>query len=71
MRTIVNISMPASLKKEVDRAIQKGSYASTSEYFRHAIRALKEKELYESVMRSEKEFAHGKGKKLRSLRDLM
>jgi len=71
MRTTLNISMPASLKKNVDLAVKEGNYASVSEFFRDAIRSWKEDQLYKSVLQSEKEFAEGKGKKLRSLKDLM
>ena len=63
--------MPASLKKNVDLAVKEGNYASVSEFFRDAIRSWKEDQLYKSVLQSEKEFAEGKGKKLRSLKDLM
>ena len=71
MRTTLNISMPASLKKEVDRVVKEESYASVSEFFRDAVRAWRDEQLYKSVLRSEKEFAQGKGKRLRSLKDLM
>lgn len=63
--------MPASLKRSVDLAVKEGNYASVSEFFRDAIRSWKEEQLYQSVLQSEKEFAEGKGKKLRSLEDLM
>lgn len=63
--------MPAELKKHVDRIIKEENYASASEFFRDAMRAWKDEQLYQSVLRSEREFAQGKGKKLRSLRDLM
>jgi len=63
--------MPVSLKRSVDLAVKEGSYASVSEFFRDAVRAWEEEQLYQSVLRSEKEFAQGKGKKLRSLKDLM
>lgn len=63
--------MPVSLKKNVDLAVKEGNYASVSEFFRDAIRAWEEEQLYQSVMRSELEFANGKGKRLRSLKDLM
>lgn len=63
--------MPASLKKNVILAVKEGNYASISEFFRDAIRAWEEEKLYQSVLQSEKEFAQGKGKKLRSLKDLM
>jgi len=71
MRTTLNISMPASLKKEVERVVKEESYGSTSEFFRDAVRAWKEEQLYQSVMKSRKEISEGKGKVLRSLHDLM
>jgi putative addiction module CopG family antidote len=71
MRTTLNISMPQTLKREVDNEVKSGNYASASEFFRDAIRAWKEEQLYQSVMRSKKEITEGKGKTLRSLRDLM
>ena len=71
MRTTLNISMPASLKKNVDLAVKEGKYASVSEFFRDAMRAWEEERLYQSVMRSRKDFAEGKFKRLRSLKDLM
>lgn len=63
--------MPVSLKRNVDLAVKEGKYASVSEFFRDAIRVWEEEQLYRSVLQSEKEFAQGKGKKLRSLKDLM
>ena len=47
-----------------------GMYASTSELIRDAIRELKTKALLRNLEASEQEFAQGKGKVLRSLRDL-
>jgi len=63
--------MPASLKKDVYLAVKQGNYASISEFFRDAIRAWEEEQLYQSVMRSRKDFVEGKFKRLRSLKDLM
>ncbi len=63
--------MPASFKKNVDLAVKEGNYASISEFFRDAVRAWQDEQLYQSVLQSEKEFAQGKGKRLRSLKDLM
>ena len=63
--------MPQALKHEVDNEIKSGNYASVSEFFRDTIRAWKEEQLYQSVMRSRKEIAEGKGKTLKSLKDLM
>ncbi len=71
MRTTLNISMPAQLKKNVDLVVKEGNYASVSEFFRDAVRAWHEEQLYQSVLRSQKEIKEGKGKVLKSLKDLM
>ena len=71
MRTTLNISMPSSLKKQVDIMIKEHNYASTSELFRDAVRSLAEDKLIRDIEESEREFALGKGKKLRSLKDLI
>lgn len=63
--------MPPLQKKNVDRMIKDYNYNSTSEFFRDAVRALEEDKLIKDILESEKEFAVGKGKKLRSLKDLM
>ena len=63
--------MPPLQKKNVDRMIKDYNYASASEFFRDAVRALQDDKLIEDIMKSEKEFAQGKGKRLQSLKDLM
>ena len=63
--------MPPKLFQKVEAAVSEHNYSSVSEFFRDAIRAWDEEQLYQSVLQSEKEFAQGKGKKLRSLKDLM
>jgi Arc/MetJ-type ribon-helix-helix transcriptional regulator len=70
MRTTLNISMPPEQKKNVDRMIKDYKYTSVSEFFRDAVRALEEDILVKDIMESEKEFSVGRGKKLRSLKDL-
>jgi Arc/MetJ-type ribon-helix-helix transcriptional regulator len=70
MRTTLNISMPPEQKKNVDRMIKDYHYASVSEFFRDAVRALEEDILVKDIAESEKEFSVGKGKKLRSLKAL-
>lgn len=67
MRTVVNISLPEVLAKEVEREVRKGKFASKSEFFRHVLR---ERALIKRLERSQKEFAAGKGKLFTSLRDL-
>ncbi len=71
MRTTLNISMPPKLFSKVESVVSEHNYSSVSEFIRDAIRAWEEEQLYQSVLQSEKEFAQGKGKKLRSLKDLM
>ena len=63
--------MPSSVKKSVEYMMKENNYASVSELFRDSIRSLEEDQLIKSIMASEREFAQGKGKKLRSLKDLM
>ncbi|HEY4510150.1 MAG TPA: ribbon-helix-helix protein, CopG family [Candidatus Paceibacterota bacterium] len=71
MRTIVNISLPSELDKSVKRLMKKGKYATKSEFLRELIRErLEEEDLLSQVTKSEAEFRAGKGKLLRSLRDL-
>ena len=71
MRNIMTISMPPSMKKSVEYMMKENKYASVSELFRDAMRSLEDANLVKSIMESEIEFAAGKGKKLRSLKDLM
>lgn len=63
--------MPIAFKKSVDLAVKEGDYASVSEFFRDAVRAWKEEQLYQSVLKSRKNITEGQFKKLRSLKDLM
>jgi len=63
--------MPPAQRKSVDRMVKDYNYASVSEFFRDAIQALQDSKLIKDIVESEREFAQGKGKKLRSLRDLM
>jgi Arc/MetJ-type ribon-helix-helix transcriptional regulator len=71
MRNIITISVPLSVKKSVDNIMRENKYASVSELFRDAMRSLEDAMLVKSMMESEMEFAAGKGKRLRSLKDLM
>ena len=70
MRNIVNISLPKELNKEVEKAVKSGRYASKSEFFRDLIRLWKEEQLLQELRGSQREIAAGKGKVLRSLKDL-
>ncbi len=70
MRNIVNISLPAELNKEVEKAVKAGNFATKSEFFRHLLRLWQEEQLLAQVEQSRREFREGKGKTLRSLKDL-
>lgn len=70
MRTIVNISLPRELAREVNRAVASGRYASKSEFFRSLLRLWLEGNLVREIYESRRELRTGKGKLLRSLKDL-
>lgn len=70
MRNIVNISLPKELNEAVERLVKKRKYASKSEFIRELLRLHLEDELVREVEEAEEEIRAGKGKILRSLRDL-
>ncbi len=70
MRSIVNISLPPSLLKEVNKEVKEGGFASKSEFFRQLLRSYREAKLLAEVRASQKEFAKGKGIRLKSVDDL-
>lgn len=67
MRSIVNISLPAELSQVVDKTVATGDYASKSEFFRHILRLWM---AGEELTESRNELSKGRGKLLRSLKDL-
>ncbi|MEK7514112.1 MAG: ribbon-helix-helix domain-containing protein [Patescibacteria group bacterium] len=70
MRTILNLSLPQELALVVDSAVDSGNYASKSEFFRDLLRNWMENRLLGSLKTSQKELTKGKGKLLKSLKDL-
>ena len=70
MRTVVNVSLPSELATVVDGAVESGFFASKSEFFRNLLRNWMEDRLVADIKESEREFAMGKGRRLRSLKDL-
>ena len=70
MRNIINISVPEGMKKEIEYEVKAGSYASTSEFIRDLVREWMQANLLRELKQSQKDIATGKGKVLRSLRDL-
>lgn len=67
MRNIINISLPVDLADSVRKDVKRGKFASTSEYFRYLVRSHK---LAEELQKERRMLETGKGKVLRSLRDL-
>ena len=71
MRTVINISLPNQLSLVVDRAVKKGKFASKSEFFRLLLRDwIEENEIVKELKQSRKDLQLGKGKLLKSLKDL-
>ena len=63
--------MSKELASALEKAIKKGKYSSKSEFLRELIRErIEEEDLLKSVEISQREIAQGKGKILRSLKDL-
>ena len=71
MRKIINISFSEKLATELEKRVKKGKYSSKSEYLRDLFREkLEEEDLIRRIRISQKEIEQGKGKILRSLKDL-
>lgn len=54
----------------VENEIKSGKFATKSEFFRNLIRIWEEKKLLDELKESQREIVSGKGKVLRSLKDL-
>ena len=65
MRTIINISVPAVLKKEIEYEVKTGGYASVSEFFRSVMRERAENAILLDVTESRREFLSGKVQNLK------
>ena len=70
MRNIVNLSLPQKLAEVVEENVKKGHFSSKSEFFRMLLRLWMEGKLAQELEESRKELRSGKGKLLRSLKDL-
>jgi len=70
MREIINISLPPIMAKTVRSAVKTGDYISTSEFFRDLLRDWQTNNLLNELNESRKEIKVGKGKILKSLKDL-
>ena len=71
MRAIVNISLPPDMLAMIKAEMKNKHFASMSEFFRQLVRThYEDKEALGLIKKSKQELAAGKGKVLRSLRDL-
>ncbi|MFA4845843.1 MAG: ribbon-helix-helix domain-containing protein [Patescibacteria group bacterium] len=70
MRSIVNISLPISLTKEVERGVKELHFASKSEFFRHLVREWLTGHLVLDLAASRREYTQGKAKRLSNMKDL-
>lgn len=70
MREVVNISLPSQMVKTVKTAVKEGNYVSTSEFFRDLLRDWQAGKLLNELNESKEEIKLGKGKVLKSLKDL-
>jgi Arc/MetJ-type ribon-helix-helix transcriptional regulator len=70
MRNIVNISLPEKMVKMVKKEIKEKGYSSVSEFFRYLIREWNDNKLVDELKKDRLKFEAGKGKTLKSLKDL-
>lgn len=70
MREVINISLPSPLAKTVKKAVKEGDYMSVSEFFRDLLRDWQEGKLLKEFNESREEIRSGKGKVLKSLKNL-
>lgn len=71
MREILNISLTKELNKAVERLTKKGGFSTKSEFLRHIIREKAyEDDLDYQIKKSKQDFAQGRWKALKSLKDL-
>lgn len=71
MREVINISLPKELDREIEKIIKRGRYSTKSEFLRELIRErIAEESLLARIEKSEAEFRAGKGRILRSFKDL-
>ncbi len=70
MRSVINISLPKALKKKAEQLMKEGGYATKSEFFRDLLRMQIKGQILRELSESRKELASGKGKRLKSLKDL-
>jgi Arc/MetJ-type ribon-helix-helix transcriptional regulator len=69
-RSVLNISMPATMARDVYESVEKEGFASVSEYVRHLFREHKKNTLAQQLKKERRDFQEGNGTLLTSLADL-
>ena len=70
MRQTMTVSLPTDLLKEVEQGVKQGGFATKSEFIRDLVRSWKGAHFLKVLEKSELEFKQGKGRVLKSLKDL-
>ena len=70
MRAVMNISLPKQMAVLINKEVNTGKYASKSEFVRSLLRTWMEGKLLRDLEKSRLEFKAGKGRLLKSLKDL-
>ena len=70
MREVINLSLPKAMAQSVDEIVKEGNYATRSEFFRDLLRMWMEGRILRDLAESRKELASGRGRVLKSLKEL-
>ena len=70
MREVINLSLPKSMAESVKEIVKERNYASKSEFFRDLLRMWMEGRILKELNESREELSSGKGRVLKSLKDL-
>ena len=70
MRSILNISMPETMAKKIEKEVKDGNFVSKSEFIRDLFREWEENKLLKDLKESREEIQKGGGIILKSLKDL-
>lgn len=70
MRQAITISISEEILRDVQREMKRQRFSSTSEFFRHIFRQWKKEQLLQEVKQGRKDLLSGKGRVLKSFRNL-
>ncbi len=70
MRQTMSISLPKDLLDEVEKGVKEGGFSTKSEYIRQLVRDRKQEKFMQIIKKNRQDFKAGKGKILKSLKDL-